>query len=207
MWQKTLHDFEQGQIDILVGTQTITKGLHFPRVTLIGILWADMSLHFPTYNATEIALQQLIQVAGRTGRQSTESLVIVQTLAQRSTLEFLDERIYKTFCLHELEQRKLLAYPPYGRLAEIEIRHVREDSIDQEAESIVHVAKNIIRNNNLSVQILGPSKPMVHKIKNTHLRKIFLKTHNMREIHTVYQQISQKRFTSSIFFTPNPTTQ
>ncbi len=207
MWQKTLNDFEQGQIDILVGTQTITKGLHFPRVTLVGILWADINLHFPAYNATETALQQLIQVAGRAGRQSAESLVIVQALAQHSALEFLDERTYEKFCTQELEQRQLLAYPPCGRFAEIEVRHAQEEVIEQEVIRIIHRARNIIHINGLSVQVLGPSKPGVHKIKNMHLRKIFLKANDMRELHVVYQQIIQKRFMCSLFFTPNPVTQ
>ena len=68
LWQQTMTDFENGAIDILVGTQTITKGFHFPNVTLVGILWADLNLHFPVYNAAETSLQQLIQVAGRAGR-------------------------------------------------------------------------------------------------------------------------------------------
>ena len=68
LWQETMEDFEAGCIDILVGTQTISKGFHFPRVTLVGVLWADLNLHFPVFNATETTLQQLIQVAGRAGR-------------------------------------------------------------------------------------------------------------------------------------------
>ncbi len=67
-WQATLQNFQDGELDILVGTQTITKGYHFPRVTLVGIVWADLNLHFPSYHASETTLQQLIQVAGRAGR-------------------------------------------------------------------------------------------------------------------------------------------
>ncbi len=74
-----MNAFEAGEIDILVGTQTITKGYHFPKVTLVGILWADINLSIPMYNAAEVTLQQLIQVAGRAGRQSSDSRVIVQT--------------------------------------------------------------------------------------------------------------------------------
>ena len=65
VWQQTIADMTDGKIDILVGTQTITKGFHFPRVTLVGVLWADLQLNFPVYNAAETALQQLIQVSGR----------------------------------------------------------------------------------------------------------------------------------------------
>lgn len=206
-WQKTLLDFEQGNIDILVGTQTITKGLHFPRVTLVGILWADINLHFPIYNATETALQQLIQVAGRAGRQRAESLVIVQTLAHHTALDFLDERTYKSFCDQELEHRMLLGYPPCLRLAEIEIRHTEEATVEQEAIRLIRLAMVIIHKQQLSVHVLGPAKPGVYKIKNMHLRKIFLKSQNISELHALYEEIEKRQFSSALFFTPNPMAQ
>src|SRR4029079_2761446 len=80
--QATLRAMESRSIDILVGTQSITKGYHFPGVTLVGILWADINLNFPMYNAAESCLAQLIQVAGRAGRAAQQSEVIVQTMLE-----------------------------------------------------------------------------------------------------------------------------
>lgn len=204
-WQKTLHDFEQGTLDILVGTQTITKGLHFPRVTLVGILWADINLHFPIYNATETALQQLIQVAGRAGRQSSESLVIVQTLADHPVMTFLDERAYKNFYEQELEHRMVLNYPPCSRLVELELRHEQEEVIEQESTHLVRILTHACQKSFPDITILGPAKPSVHKIKNLHMRKIYLKGKNMQALQNIYQSIAKKRFTCAILFTPNPT--
>jgi len=106
LWSQTIHDFEQGNIDILVGTQTITKGFHFPNVTLVGILWADLNLHFPIFNATETTLQQLIQVAGRAGRQHNESEVIVQTMSNHPVFNYLNETDYLKFYSSEIEKKE-----------------------------------------------------------------------------------------------------
>jgi len=89
--ERILKQFRARQIDILVGTQTLTKGYHFPNVELVGVLWGDLNLHFPTYTARETTLQQLIQVAGRAGRQSNSTAtVIVQVMDDSSFFENLD---------------------------------------------------------------------------------------------------------------------
>ena len=112
-WACTLALFNNHELDILVGTQTITKGYHFPNVTLVGIVWADSNMHLPQYNAAENTLQQLVQVAGRAGRERPDSQVIVQAMAQHHIFNFLDERRYPDFAERELQQRTLLNYPPY----------------------------------------------------------------------------------------------
>ncbi len=205
LWQKTMTDFEQGNLDILVGTQTITKGLHFPRVTLVGILWADINLHFPIYNATETALQQLIQVAGRAGRQSEESLVIVQSMADHRAFEYLDETIYHKFYAQEVEYREMLNYPPCSRLIEIELKCDQENVIEQEAHKLVRQLLYAARNQN-AIKILGPSKPAVHTIKQQHARKIYIKGPNIALLQKLFQTIPKAHYKSSIFFTPNPVT-
>ncbi|MBV8661172.1 MAG: primosomal protein N', partial [Candidatus Dependentiae bacterium] len=121
-WQQTVQDFYDKKIDILVGTQSITKGYHFPHVTLVGILWADVNLHFPIYNAAETTLQQLIQVAGRAGRQSSNSKVIVQTMTPHAVFNFICEIDYLKFYTSEIAKRQEVGYPPTKHIAEIEIR-------------------------------------------------------------------------------------
>jgi primosomal protein N' (replication factor Y) (superfamily II helicase) len=206
LWQATMSDFEQGALDVLVGTQTITKGLHFPRVTLVGILWADINFHFPMYNATETALQQLIQVAGRAGRQSPESLVIVQTMSDHRILQFLDEQRYSDFYEQELEYRTALKYPPCGRLVEIELKYEHEATLESEAYAIARHLRLMAQNYDALITILGPAKPLVHTIKQQHARKIYLKGASITHLQHLFQSITVSRYKSSIFFTPNPIT-
>lgn len=203
-WQQTMEDFQQGTIDILVGTQTITKGYHFPNVTLVGILWADLNLHFPVYNAAETTLQQLIQVAGRAGRQRPESLVIVQTMMDHRVFDYLTEIDYLKFYEQELETRTIVNYPPLTRLAEIELKHDNATIIEAEAQSLALLLSSLIKKNNVTVQLLGPALPPVHKVKNIHIRKIYLKSTHINDLITLFGQVNKTLFKSNIFFTPNP---
>lgn len=202
LWQKTLVDFEAGNLDILVGTQTITKGFHFPRVTLVGILWADINLNFPSYMATETTVQQLIQVAGRAGRQSEKSDVIVQAMASHPLFDLLDETAYLQFFEQELESRIMASYPPYARLYELEVRHPQEHVVEADACHLVAELQRIT--GTAEIQILGPSRPPVHKIKNICMRKIYLKGHSTQQISSLLDHIKADTYQSTIFITPNP---
>lgn len=204
VWDKTVKDFEQGNLDILIGTQTITKGFHFPNVTLVGIIWADLNVHFPMYNAAETALQQLIQVAGRAGRSSKESLVIVQAISNYPLFNYLDEKLYKEFYQQELMTRTEVGYPPIMRFAELELKHTCETTIEKEAAQLTQFLLTQQTNRNLHATILGPAKPPVHMIKKTHMRKIYIKSSSMDVIHNLVTAIDRDTFTSAIYFTPNP---
>ncbi len=201
LWQQTVKEFKEGAIDILVGTQTITKGYHFPNVTLVGILWADLNLHFPMYNAAETTLQQLIQVSGRAGRQSDDSLVIVQTMSDHPVFSYLNETDYLTFYNQELESRKAIGYPPCMRLVEIELKHSNESTVEKEAQQLAVSLQTLASEN---IKVLGPAKPPVHKIKNSFSRKIYLKAERVNDIINLYAQINKNQFASAIFFSPNP---
>lgn len=204
VWRQTMDDFIAGDIDILVGTQTITKGFHFPRVTLVGILWADLNLHFPIYNASESTLQQLIQVAGRAGRQSEKSDVIVQTMDDHAVFEFLNEQNYPQFYAQEIQKREILGYPPCKRLVEIELKYIDEATIERESHLIANQLLALIDRYDIDVDILGPACPPVHKVKNAYVRKIYLKSPDIQSLIIMYKTVDHKKFNSSIFFTPNP---
>lgn len=199
-WQETLARFEAGLIDILVGTQTITKGYHFPNVTLVGILWADLNLHFPMYNAAETCLQQLIQVSGRAGRTGKPSEVIVQTMAQHSIFNYLNEIDYVKFYDTQMEKRKAIGYPPAVRLAEIELKYTDETVIEMEVNAIAR----LLRERCGDVTVLGPARPPVHKVQHIHMRKIYLKCHAVQPMMALFGSIKQSKYQSSIYFTPNP---
>lgn len=204
VWQKTLADFHDGTIDILVGTQTITKGFHFPRVTLVGILWADLNIHFPRYNAAETTLQQLIQVAGRAGRATAESTVIVQCMMEHDIFSYLNEIDYPAFFEKELQSRQEVGYPPCARLVEIEMKNAQEPLLEAESQALVFHLNEHASSAGAPITILGPAKPPVHTIQNVHARKIYVKSSSMGAILTLYKTLDLSAYTSSIFFTPNP---
>lgn len=203
-WTETMKEFEAGTIDILVGTQTITKGYHFPKVTLVGILWADINLSIPMYNAAEVTLQQLIQVAGRAGRQSNDSRVIVQTLIDHPIFQYLNEQDYPKFYTHEIEKRAEVVYPPCTRFAEIECRHEKEEAAERDAKQFAQLLKHIARAKKRNLTILGPTTPIVAKIKKVYSRKIYIKGDSIEAILEIYHSASQSSLSSTFFFTPNP---
>lgn len=199
LWQRTMQDMHGHKIDILVGTQTITKGYHFPKVTLVGVLWADSNMNFPFYNAHEKTLQQLIQVAGRAGRASQESTVIIQTMAEHQLFNHLNEQQYLAFYQEELKNRQELSYPPVIRFAEIELKHTCEQTVQQDAETI---AAKLMQHEHLLV--LGPTQPPVAQIKTVWSRKIYLKAPQFGILHQAFSSLNQAKIKSKIFFTPNP---
>lgn len=203
-WSQIIKDFEEKKIDILVGTQTITKGYHFPGVTLVGILWADINLSFPVYNAAESTLQQLIQVAGRSGRQSLESLVIVQSMIEHPIFKYLNEVDYYDFYKHEIANRQAVLYPPCVRLSEIELKHQDESIVDFEANKLADFFIKLINDKKLNLTLLGPAIPPVAKIKNISSRKIYIKSQDNIQALKLYKNIPNELYKSSIFFTPNP---
>ncbi len=204
VWQQTIADMTCGKIDILVGTQTITKGFHFPNVTLVGVLWADLHLGFPVYNAAETALQQLIQVAGRAGRNHEHGRVIIQTMADHELFNHLNEIDYLQFYATEMSMRTELQYPPAARFAELEIKHSNEKKLETDTNNLIDQLYAYAKREDLDVTILGPAKPPVSKIKEIHSRKIYIKSKDFATIAELYGAVSKKSYSSSIYFTPNP---
>lgn len=198
-WTNTIRAFENQKLDILVGTQTITKGYHFPNVTLVGIIWADINLNIPFYNAQETTLQQLIQVAGRAGRQHPESTVILQTMSQHNLFNYLSESDYLKFYHKEKEQREMIGYPPFKRFAELELKHTKEATVENEAMTIASLLMEC-----KEVTVLGPVPPPVSKIKKIFSQKIYLKSETFAPIQKALALLDNQKIKSKIYFTPNP---
>lgn len=201
IWQQTVQNFYDKKIDILVGTQSISKGYHFPHVTLVGILWADVNLHFPMYNAAETTLQQLIQVAGRAGRQSNESRVIVQTMTPHALFNFINEQDYLRFYESEIVKRQMVGYPPAQHIAEIEIRHETQLVVEQDAQVI---ADRLIDNAPSDVIVLGPVPAVIYRVQKTFCQKIYLKSMSRTMMIRLFADLEEKQFASSLFFTIDP---
>lgn len=200
-WQQTVQDFYDKKIDILVGTQSISKGYHFPHVTLVGILWADINLHFPVYNAAETTLQQLIQVAGRAGRQSNDSTVIVQTMTPHTVFNYINEIDYVQFYHHEIAKRHNVGYPPAKHIAEIEIRYADQKIVEKEADAIADFFINMASQ---EILVLGPVPAVIYRVQKTYCQKIFLKSIDRTAMIQLFAKLDKKQFSSSLFFTIDP---
>lgn len=165
-----LQKFYSGEIDILVGTQLIAKGIDFERVTLVGIINADLQLNVPDFCANERAFQLFTQVAGRAGRRSLfPGEVIIQTTnPENYAIESFVKNEFLSFFNREIHYRKTLQYPPFFRLVSLEIQYKFEDSIDEVLFSLkdkIQEIKNAI--------VLGPVTPIIPKIRGWN-RKVFL---------------------------------
>lgn len=203
-WQRMCDDIRERTLDIIVGTQTITKGYHFPGVTLVGVIWAELQLSMPFYNASEAALQQLIQVAGRAGRASDDGLVIVQTFSDHEIFKYIDERLYMEFYDYEIAYRKEIGYPPCVRFAEFELRHSDQATVKRDAQQCAKFLRAHADEHNFQVTILGPAQPPVHKLQNIYLYKIYIKSTNIQHIIALYHAARMQPRTSALLFTPNP---
>lgn len=203
-WHQTVNEMLHGEIDILVGTQSITKGYHFPKVTLVGILWADLNLHFPIYNAAETTLQQLIQVAGRAGRQLKDSLVIIQTFDNHAIYQYVDELRYLLFYESEIVNRKEVGYPPCKHIAEIEVRHEKQVVAESDAKNIVEKMLRIVAQHKVSVDVCGPVAAIVYKIKDVYVQKIMLKSLSRAHMVAMFHEIQKQKINSSLSFTIDP---
>ena len=136
-YRKVLGDFRTGKTDILVGTQMIAKGLHFPNVTLVGIIYADLALHQPDFRAGERTFQLLTQVAGRAGRGDVEGEVFVQAFAPfHPAIQFARRHDFAGFYEQELEFREQLKYPPFSRVALLTLKGRNEEKVKFSAEHL-----------------------------------------------------------------------
>jgi primosomal protein N' (replication factor Y) len=173
---KNAHDalikqFEQQRIDILVGTQMVVKGLDFEHVNLVGIVDADGILNFTDFRVNERAFQLMEQVSGRAGRKNADGRVIVQVSnLKHPVLQFVKAHDYHQLYTFEIDNRKQFGYPPFTRLIRINFKH-KEKHIAEEA---AHIFSNGIKSL-LGKYIMGPSQPVVDRIRNQYIWEILLK--------------------------------
>jgi primosomal protein N' (replication factor Y) (superfamily II helicase) len=170
--------WEKGEIDILVGTQMITKGHDVRGVTLVGALLADLSLNLPDFRAAERTFQLLTQVAGRSGRGSEPGRVVIQTYAaDHYTIKHLTLYDYKGFFDEELEFRRALNYPPFCRLINLRIDGPKSEQVEKAAKTLAHSLGMTQRamENFRHVEILGPAPAPIEKLRNRYRWQILLK--------------------------------
>ncbi len=157
-YRKVLGDFRAGKTDILVGTQMIAKGLHFPNVTLVGIIYADLALHQPDFRAGERTFQLLTQVAGRAGRGDVEGEVFVQAFAPfHPAIQYARRHDFTGFYEQEIEFREQLKYPPVSRVALLTLKGRNEDKVKFSANHLKRVLESKIQSPKSKVAQTGQS--------------------------------------------------
>jgi len=178
-------NMQSGDIDILIGTQMITKGHDFPNVTLVGVVAADIALNIPDFRSCERAFQLMTQVAGRAGRGKVPGKVIIQTNnPDHYMFEFVMEHDVKAFHDKELKFRKRLNYPPYTRMIALEVVCENET---QGQNAIGKLRQSLARlvSREKAVELMGPSKAALYRIQNKFRWHLILRGGNMKQLQNI----------------------
>ncbi len=171
-YQQIIDQFERGNIDILIGTQMVSKGLDFDKVDLVGVLDIDRAMHFPDFRSHERAFQLITQVGGRAGRRSGKGQVLVQTSnVKHQLLQLICDHNYEQFYQREIQERSKFLYPPFVRLIRLTVK-----SPDQELgyRASQELAKRLVLGLGKS-RVLGPQEPVISKLRNLYLMELYIK--------------------------------
>ena len=208
-YERIIDDFAAGRTNILIGTQMISKGLDFDRVSVVGILNADTMLNYPDFRAYEHAFMMMAQVSGRAGRKGKRGLVILQT--KQPDLPLIHQVVrndYVSFYNGQVLERREFHYPPFYRLINIYLRHKDNDLV----ETAANVLGNRLRQW-FGIRLLGPDRPSIAKVKQQNIRKLVLKLENGIDIKKVReylllaqsQLLADRRYTSiQMYFDADP---
>ena len=173
-YDRIINEFSEGKTNLLIGTQMITKGLDFDKVSVVGILDADSMLNYPDFRAYEQAFMMMCQVSGRAGRKGKQGLVILQTKNQElPIIQQVVHNDYQNFYRNVLEERKDFHYPPFYRLIYVYLKHREENVVESAGYELGSRLREVLGN-----RVLGPDKPAVARIKTLNIRKIVLKLEN-----------------------------
>jgi primosomal protein N' (replication factor Y) len=177
-YQKILNAFQEHEIDILVGTQMLSKGLDFANVSLVGVLNADNMLNFPDFRAHERSFQMLTQVSGRAGRAKKRGKVAIQTFNPfHQILQQVTTNDYNKMYKEQLDERHQYMYPPIIRLIKITLKHKDYTKVDMASQWL---GKSLI--NTFGDKVLGPTSPAISRIRNQHIKTIIIKLPKERSL-------------------------
>ena len=175
-FEKIINSFKNQEIQILVGTQMLAKGLDFNNVSLVGIMNADTMLYHPDFRAFERSFQMMTQVAGRSGRSENRGKVVIQTYnPDHNTIQQVTNNDYLGMYTEQLYDRQIYKYPPYFRLVKLTLKHRDFDKLKEGAMWLYQVMSQ-----NLALPVLGPEEPSISRIRNEYIRTILIKIpHNL----------------------------
>jgi len=185
--ERVFKEFKENKLDILVGTQMIAKGLDFPNVTTVGVISADVSLNLPDFRAAERTFQLLTQVSGRTGRGAKGGIVVVQTFKPEDfSITCAAGHDFPTFAKRELEKRKELGYPPFGRLARVVFSGTALQKVKDASADLREALRKYQTDERF--QLLGPAECPLAQIKGRHRWHIVLKARRPKEMHAALRK-------------------
>ncbi len=196
-----IYKFERGEIDILVGTQMVSKGLDFSRVSLVAVLNADSSLNYPDFRAEEKSYQLFTQVSGRAGRKDEQGKVLIQTKQpQHPILSQVISADFEAMYQNQISERQSFFYPPYVRLVELTLKHKKSEVVLKAAHLLAKDLRTVLP----QIPVLGPQTPVINRIQGVYLQTMLIKLPKNTELsnykktlrHRVDALISQKDFRS-----------
>jgi primosomal protein N' (replication factor Y) len=177
-FNEIIEDFGKGKIDLLTGTQMVTKGLDFDNVTLVGIIDADSLINFPDFRAHERAYQLIAQVSGRAGRKYSRGKVVVQTSQpDHPLINSVRQQDYRQVFNMQMEERKLFRYPPYSRLIKLTLKHKKPETVNRVAGQLATMLKE-----RFPFIVLGPGFPLVGRIQSFYINEIWLKIEPRKQL-------------------------
>ncbi len=189
-YYRLLQDFGDGRIDILAGTQMLAKGLHFPNVTLVGIISADTCLYLPDFRANERTFQLISQVAGRAGRSEKKGMVFVQTfLANQPAIKYAVAGDFDGFVKEELKHRKACNLPPFWRLAVIVLRDMKFEKLETACMQMRHRIDRIIERQALKATVRGPMPAVISRIQRFHRMQIIIQAPEATTIQRLFSHL------------------
>ena len=208
-YERIINDFSAGRTNLLIGTQMISKGLDFDKVSVVGILNADTMLNYPDFRAYEHAFMMMSQVSGRAGRKGHRGLVILQTKSpELPVIRQIVDNDYAAFFRSIMAERRQFRYPPYCRLVYVYLKHRSDSLVDSASHELASQLRQWF-----GTRVLGPDRPAVAKVKSLSIRKLLLKIEpglnlaDVRKYLTLAQQhlLQDKRYSSlQIYFDVDP---
>ena len=203
-YERIINDFASGRTNLLIGTQMISKGLDFDKVSVVGILNADAMLNQPDFRAYEQAFMMMSQVSGRAGRKGKRGLVILQTKSpDLPVIRQVVQNDYASFYHDLLAERRLFSYPPFHRLIYVYLKHKHDRVVETAGMELGSRLRQWF-----GARVLGPDKPLVARVKTLSIRKIVLKLENGIDMPKVrqylafaqHQMLQDKRYSSLLFY-------
>ncbi len=203
-YERIINDFASGRTNLLIGTQMISKGLDFDKVSVVGILNADAMLNQPDFRAYEQAFMMMSQVSGRAGRKGKRGLVILQTKSpDLPVIRQVVQNDYASFYHDLLAERRLFSYPPFHRLIYVYLKHKHDQVVETAGMELGSRLRQWF-----GARVLGPDKPSVARVKTLSIRKIVLKLENGIDMPKVrqylafaqHQMLQDKRYSSLLFY-------
>jgi primosomal protein N' (replication factor Y) len=186
-FEKIIDSFKNREIDVLIGTQMLAKGLDFDNVSLVGIMNADNMLYHPDFRAFERSFQMMTQVSGRSGRSQKQGKVVIQTYnPEHNTIQQVVRNDYSGMYKEQLYDRQIYHYPPYFKLIKLTLKHRDFEKLKEGSMWLYQVMQQ-----NLTIPVLGPEEPAVSRIRNEYIRNIMIKIPQKQSLQTTKKTIQK----------------